>query len=181
MFGLENVSGISSFLVGRNDYRDSILTTQIENLDCITAGPVPPNASELILNSRVDTILTEMTNRYDYVIIDTPPLMLISDALVLLNKVNLGIFVFNTEKATKQGLRYLEDVLSQNNQKSNAVLLNNIKQKRWKYYYGKYAHRYGYGYGYGYGYSYGAYGYNSSYYYEDEKKSRKKKGKNGIS
>jgi len=143
---MENVSGISSFLIGKTDFKQSITPTAVENMDAITAGPVPPNASELVLNPRVDMLLDGVKEMYDYVIIDTPPLMLISDSLVLLNKVHLGIFVMNTEKATKAGLRHLEEVLLMNNLKKNSIVLNNIKQKRWKYYYGKYAYRYGYGY-----------------------------------
>lgn len=180
-FNLENVSGVSSFLIGKTDYTSSIITTQVENLDAITAGPVPPNASELILNSRVDKLLNELKQIYDYLIVDTPPLMLISDSLVLLSKVDLGIFVMNTEKATKSGVRHLEEVLLQNKLKSNTLLLNNIKMKRWKYYYGKYAYRYGYGYAYGYGYGsgYGSYSYGNPYYTEDLKKTRRKNKDNG--
>jgi hypothetical protein len=106
--------------------------------------------------------------------------MLISDSLVLLQKVHYGIFILNTEKATKQGVRFLEDVLNQNNLRNNCLVLNNVKEKRWKYYYGKYAYRYGYGYGYGYGYSYGngyrygGYGYG---YGEDPKEKQSKRSK----
>ncbi|MFN9391952.1 MAG: polysaccharide biosynthesis tyrosine autokinase [Flavobacteriales bacterium] len=184
IFGFENVSGVSSYLIGRSDYRDSILPTQVQNLDVLTAGPVPPNASELILNNRVDQLLRETSETYDYVIVDTPPVMLISDSIVLLSKVRTGIFVMNTEKATKAGIRHLEDVLNQNNLKNNSLLLNNIKTNRWRYYYGKYLYRYGYGYGYGYGYSYGyGYGGGSSYggygygYGETEKKGKKGRNK----
>ncbi|MEN9348082.1 MAG: hypothetical protein RLZZ77_1593 [Bacteroidota bacterium] len=179
-FGLQNVSGISSFLIGRTNILDSVMPTQVENLDVVTAGPVPPNASELILNKKVDELLETFRSIYDYVIVDTPPLMLISDSLVLLQKVHYGIFILNTEKATKQGVRFLEDVLNQNNLRNNCLVLNNVKEKRWKYYYGKYAYRYGYGYGYGYGYSYGngyrygGYGYG---YGEDPKEKQSKRSK----
>jgi hypothetical protein len=65
------------------------------------------------------------------------------------------------------------------NLKKNSIILNNIKQKRWKYYYGKYAYRYGFGYGYGYGYgnTYGGYMYGNNYYTEDlsTKSKRRKK------
>jgi tyrosine-protein kinase Etk/Wzc len=176
-FGLENVSGTSSFLIGKTDFRSSILNTQIENLDALTAGPVPPNASELILNARVDELFKGLSEMYDYIIVDTPPLMLISDALVLLRKVHLGIFIMNTEKATKAGLRHLEDVMSQNGITHTAVVLNNIKQARWKYYYGKYAYRYGYGYGYGYGYTngYRDYQYGGNEYGEEKRTKNRRK------
>ncbi|MFN5295416.1 MAG: polysaccharide biosynthesis tyrosine autokinase, partial [Flavobacteriales bacterium] len=172
---MENVSGISSYLIGKTDYRQSINASQVENLDVITAGPVPPNASELVLNQRVDQLFQEIKEQYDFVIIDTPPLLLISDSLVLLSKADLGIFVLNTEKATKAGLRHLEDILLMNNLKKNALMLNNIKQKRWKYYYGKYAYRYGYGYGYG--NTYGGYMYGNNYYTEDVSTKTKRRKK----
>lgn len=183
-FKLENLSGISTFLIGKTDYKHCIVTTQVENLEAITAGPVPPNASELVLNSRVDDLLNQLKEQYDFIIIDTPPLLLISDSLVLLSKADLGIFVMNTEKATKSGVRHLEDILLQNNLRKNALMLNNIKQKRWKYYYSKYAYRYGFGYGYGYGYgsSYGGYMYGNNYYTDEAEKKPKRRinPKNGA-
>lgn len=159
-FGLENVTGVSTYLIGRTDIGACKIQTQVENLEVMTAGPVPPNASELVLSERVNMLLDELKASHDFIVVDTPPLMLISDSLVLMNHVDTGIYVMNTEKASKQGIRYMEDVLGQNNLTNVSVLLNNIKQKKWKYYYGKYAYRYGYGYGYDYGYGYG-YGYGS--------------------
>ena len=149
------------------------MPSQIENLDIITAGPVPPNASELVLSSKVEELLNEVRTMYDLIVIDTPPLMLISDSLVLLNFVDLGILVMNTEKATKQGVRHLEEILLQNKLEHNYLVLNNVKQKKWKYYYGKYAYKYGYGYGYGYAYGYGyGHGYGA-YGLEETPKKRK--------
>ncbi len=176
-FGMENISGVSSYLIGKSRFQDSIMPSQIENLDIITAGPVPPNASELVLSSKVEELLTEVRTMYDLIVIDTPPLMLISDSLVLLNFVDLGIFVMNTEKATKQGVRHLEEILLQNKLEHNYLVLNNVKQKKWKYYYGKYAYKYGYGYGYGYAYGYGyGHGYGTYGLEETPKKRKIRKG-----
>lgn len=175
-FRVENISGISSYLIGKTDYSHSLYNSQVENLDIITAGPVPPNASELVLHHRVDDLIAEMKKKYDYILIDTPPIMLISDSIVLLNKADLCVFVFNTEKATKGGVKHLEELLFQNKLTQGSLILNNIKQKRWKYYYSKYAYRYGYGYGYGYGSSYGGGNYGGAYYTENL--SRKPKRKN---
>jgi len=173
-FGLENVAGVSTYLIGKTDIGACKIQTQVDNLEVITAGPVPPNASELVLSEKVTELLNELKAAYDYIIVDTPPLMLISDSLVLMNHVDTGIYVLNTEKASKQGVRYLEEVLNQNNLTNVSLLLNNIKQKKWKYYYGKYAYRYGYGYGYDYGYGYG-------YGYGDEGDAKKKKSKDILS
>jgi capsular exopolysaccharide synthesis family protein len=99
IFGIENITGVSSYLVNRTHYTDSVFPSQIENLDVIPAGPVPPNASELVLSDRVRQMIEENKQHYDFLIIDTPPISLISDSMVIFNYADLGIFVMNTEKA----------------------------------------------------------------------------------
>lgn len=161
--GIPNEEGLSSYIAGRSEPKDVIRSTEIDNLDVITAGRTPPNASELVLSPRVDRLLENLEQQYDYILIDTPPLMLISDSMVLIRKVDVGIFVMNTEKATRSGVRHLEEIVHSSRLEHTAILLNNVKIKKWKYYYGKYGYRYGYGYGYGSGYGYGyGYGYGSS-------------------
>lgn len=147
--------GLSSYIVGKNTLSEVVFPSDIENLDVIPAGPTPPNASELVLSNKVSEMLKELKQNYDYIIIDTPPLMLISDSMVLLRNADVGVFVMNTEKATRNGLRYLEEIVQANKLTHTALLLNNVKLKRWKYYYGRYSYNYGYGYGYGYTYGYG--------------------------
>ncbi|MEN9333682.1 MAG: hypothetical protein RLY35_862 [Bacteroidota bacterium] len=172
VFGLTKKDGISNYLVGQKHWKDSLIHHEIKNLDFILSGPIPPNASELILSQKIDTLLDDLKESYDYILIDTPPLALITDALVLMSKVNLSFCVLNTQKATKQGVKFLEDTFTQNDISHVSLLLNNIKQNRWKYYYAKYAYKYGYGYVYGYGYGYGdgyRYGYSEYADTEDEK------------
>lgn len=164
--GLKNKQGLSSILIGKGEIADVINRDVVKNMDVITAGPIPPNASDLIINDRVDFLIRELEKEYDYIIFDTPPLMLISDSLVLMKYVDMGIFVFNTKKTTKDGIHYLEDVLEQNNLKNIALTLNNIEQKKWSYYKGKYySYRYSYKYGYGYGNNEG---YGSDYVDDEE-------------
>ncbi|MFM7769946.1 MAG: polysaccharide biosynthesis tyrosine autokinase, partial [Bacteroidota bacterium] len=90
MFRQQNSVGVTTYLIGKADYRDVIYQTGIENLDVMFAGPVPPNASELILNSMVTDLFQDALKYYDYVIVDTPPILLITDSLVLLSKVDRG-------------------------------------------------------------------------------------------
>lgn len=153
---LNNDVGLSSFIVGKNTFEEVIQVSELANIDVITAGPVPPNASELVLSPRVDELLARLKEIYDYIIIDTPPLMLISDSMVLMRAVDIGMFVMNTEKATRSGVRHLEEIVEANKLTHTALILNNVKLKRWRYYYGRYSYNYGYGYGYGYGKAYGA-------------------------
>ncbi len=150
---LNNDVGLSTFIVGKNTLKEIIQETELANFSVITAGPIPPNASELVLSPRVNELFTQLKEQYDYIIIDTPPVMLISDSMVLLRSVDIGLFVMNTEKATRSGVRYLEEIVESNNLAHTALVLNNVKLKKWRYYYGRYSYNYGYGYGYGYGQS----------------------------
>jgi tyrosine-protein kinase Etk/Wzc len=173
IFGLSKMDGVSNYLVGQKHWKETLIHHEIKNLDFVLSGPIPPNASELVLSKKIDVLLEELKAEYDYILIDTPPLALISDALVLMNKANLSFCVLNTQKATKQGVRFLEETFTQNDISHVSLLLNNIKQNRWRYYYAKYAYKYGYGYVYGYGYGYGdgyRYGYSEYADNEDEKR-----------
>jgi len=153
--GIENDKGVSSYLIGKEKIEDIINSSGLENLDVITSGPVPPNASEIIISDQTDILINEVKKIYDYVIIDTPPVLLLSDSQVLVNHVDMALFVLNSQKATREGLKFLEEFVEKLRTKSVALILNNIKIKRWKYYYGKISGKYGYIYGDGYGYGYG--------------------------
>lgn len=165
-YGLSNNIGMSTYLVGKCTIEEMLQAGPTENLSIITAGPVPPNASELVLSDRVPTLLEELRKSFDYIILDTPPILLLSDALVLMSHVDAGLLITNTDKSSKRGIRLLEEALEQNNLKHTSFVLNNIRMKRWQYYYSKYAYKYGFGYGYGYGY--GGYTYGPGYGEEPE-------------
>jgi capsular exopolysaccharide synthesis family protein len=154
MFHQSNTKGISNFLIGQMQMEEVVNKQLLEGLDVIFAGPVPPNASELILSQKVNEILSYAKENYDLVVLDTPPIGLISDAIILLKNVDAGIFVMNVNFARKQGVKFLEEVAFKNNLTNIGIALNNVKTQRWKYYskYGGYGYAYSYGYGYGYGY-----------------------------
>lgn len=154
MFGIEKDNGVSNYLVGQQDISSIIKKDIVEGLDIITAGPVPPNASELLLSDKVNKLIDFARQNYDLVVLDTPPIGLISDAVVLINKCDAGIFVMNVKFARKQAVKFLEEIVEKNNLSNIGIALNNIKVHRWKYY-SKYGYKYGYAYNYGYGYGYG--------------------------
>jgi len=151
--GVENTLGLSSILANDFTFEQVIQNTEIDKLKVITCGPPPPNPSEMILSEKVKEIIIKGRKEFDFVIIDTPPIMLISDALVLRNLSDVGIFVMNTVMATKAGINYLEELMVKNEMSNNAIVLNNIKRKTWKYYPYKYGYSYDYGHGYSYNYS----------------------------
>jgi tyrosine-protein kinase Etk/Wzc len=149
---LPNDKGLSSYLIGRDSLEEVIQPSEIDSLDVVLAGPVPPNASELVLSEKVALLIQEAKKRYDYVVIDTPPLGLISDGLVLMKEADVGLFVMSTAIASRQGLQHIEEIIEKSQLDSYGLLLNNIKPQKWSYYYSKYGYYYGYGYGYGAGY-----------------------------
>jgi capsular exopolysaccharide synthesis family protein len=150
-FNLKNTKGMSSFLSGKNSFKDVMVSIESQpNLDIVLAGPIPPNPSELILGGQVEDLLLELKKEYDYIIFDTPPVGLITDALALMKFAHINLFVMNTKFANKKGVDFLEEIMNKSDA-SSGLILNQIRQKKWKYYYKNYAYKYGYGYGYGYG------------------------------
>jgi capsular exopolysaccharide synthesis family protein len=146
--------GVSSIIIGQATIEECIKPTAIPGMDVIVCGPVPPNSSELILSEKVKDILNYAKENYDYAIVDTPPLGLISDAIVLIRMSDINLFVLNTRFAYKEAINYIQETVQTNKIRNFGFVLNNVKRKKSKYYYNRY--NYGYYGGYGYG-GYGTY------------------------
>lgn len=158
---MSSAIGLSNLLVGKATLDEVILPTQIENFHVILSGPTPPNASELVLSRHLEELLNEARERYDYVLIDTPPVGLITDALVMMKHADATLFVLNTRFANKDHVKNAMESYESNPVKNFGFILNGVRMKKSKYYYNTnygYGYRYAYGYGSGYGYGYG-YGY----------------------
>ena len=152
--------GISTIIIGKNTIEECVKETSIENMYVLLSGPIPPNPSEMILSPKMQDILNYGKAHFDYVIIDTPPVGLISDALVLMKHADISLFVLNTKFASKDAVNNAHDIVTMNQLTHFGFILNGVKRKRSKYYYNKYSYGYGYGYGLGYG---AGYGYGSGY------------------
>ena len=156
--GMNSEVGLSNVLIGRASWRQVVLPTQFEHFFVILAGPTPPNASELVLSKHMEAMFTEARTEYDYVIVDTPPVGLITDALLMMRHVDATLFVVNTRFASKDHVNNALDMLSTNVGRHIGFILNGVRMKKSKYYYNTnygYGYRYAYGYGSGYGYGYG--------------------------
>lgn len=156
--GMSSTSGLSNVLIGKLPWRDAVMPTQFENFYVMLSGPTPPNASELVLSKRLEELLVEARGEYDYVLIDTPPVGLITDALLMMRYADCTMFVVNTQFASKDHVNNALDVLQGNPGQNVGFILNGVRMKKSKYYYNTnygYGYRYAYGYGSGYGYGYG--------------------------
>lgn len=156
--GMTSATGLSTVLIGKVGWREVVMPTQFDNFSVILAGPTPPNASELILSKHLQQLFEEASRIYDYVIVDTPPVGLITDALLMMRYADATLFVVNTRFASKDHVNNALEVLQANPAKNTGFILNGVRIKKSKYYYNTnygYGYRYAYGYGSGYGYGYG--------------------------
>ncbi len=154
-FKLKNDEGVVNHLIGQRSIDEITHKTEIPNLDLILSGPIPPNPSELILNSKTEEMIHNLQEKYDYVIIDTPPVGLVSDALELFKYADANIYVIRQDYSKKGMMKMIDDKYINGEVKDIGYVLNDFSAKG----------KYGYSYGYGYGYGYGNYGNN---YHENQ-------------
>ena len=153
-FNIKNDSGVVHYLIGQKTLDEVIQTTHIPNLHVLTSGPIPPNPSELILGESMKEMIDELKVKYDYVILDTPPVGLVSDALELSQFCDVTLYVIRQNYTKKDMLTLLNNRTKRGELSNVSILFNGYESKA------KYGVGYGNGYGYGYGYGTG--------YHEDE-------------
>jgi capsular exopolysaccharide synthesis family protein len=138
--------GLSTILIGKCSFVDAILKSSIENLDVILSGPSPPNASELILSKYLSELFDFAKGEYDYILIDTPPMGIISDAQALMRFSDINLFVINAKHGSMEGLDFAQGIVENNKVAGSfAFVLNSVKPKYSRYYYKGYKYNYGYG------------------------------------
>lgn len=153
-FGIDNEVGCSTYLSGRSDLDGIIHSPAEEGLpDVIPSGTPPPNPSELILSQRMSRLIAELSERYDKIVIDTPPVGLVSDGFVLAPYADVILFVVREGVTRKGHLEHLEELRKEERLKGMAIVFNALRKAGKAYGYAGY----GYGYGYGYGQDYGQY------------------------
>ena len=102
IFKLENTAGLSNIIGKMTDFEDVVHTDVIPNLDILTSGTIPPNPSELLCSARFLELVEKIKDQYDYVLFDTPPIGVVSDALLLKDLV-AGFVVVLRERSTTHG------------------------------------------------------------------------------
>ena len=150
--------GMSTILIGRDSFADCLRDTDVEGLYYLAAGPIPPNPSELLLGEGFDKFIEQATQKFDLVILDTPPVGLVTDGVIIMKKADLNLYVVRADYSRKIFLKTLQKLIRMNKFRNLSLILNSVKISRQK----------GYGYGTGYGYGYG-----QGYYDEGEKRNGK--------
>jgi tyrosine-protein kinase Etk/Wzc len=160
-FGVNNEIGMSTLLTGEYELAQCLNDTSLPHLKFITAGPTPPNPSELILSEKLDKIINELKNQFDYVVIDNAPVGLVTDGIETLRKSDYPIYVFRANYSDKHFVQNMIRLKSENQISRLTAVLNDVDLSK---------KLYGYNYGYNYGYGYGA-----GYYTDDLKEKKRKK------
>lgn len=151
-FNRANELGLSTFLSGLSDFDSVVQGTEIENLFLVSGGPVPPNPSELLLTNKFGEFIKKALETYDFVLLDTPPLALVTDAFVMSKFADHTVFVMRQNYSPKEFVHSIDEYYRSGKIKNISILLNDISKSGLGYGYGQsYAYQYGYGYGYGYG------------------------------
>ena len=156
-FNLSNDKGVSNYLSSDQDWRAMVKASGYENLDILLSGPPPPNPAELLLQDNFVTLLEELKDNYDVIILDCPPIGLVSETLEIFKYSDLNMMIVRQDYSFKQSIEYINNLHAKGSVKKLYTIMNGVEANK------------GYG-GYGsYGsYGYGNYGYGSYGYHEDE-------------
>jgi capsular exopolysaccharide synthesis family protein len=144
---LNNDRGLSQYLSSLASLESVIQTSFVENLYFISGGAVPPNPSELLLKPAMAEMLTLLKAQFDFIILDTPPLGLVTDAFVLAPLVNHTLFVVRQDYTPRAVLQSLEEYYQTGKMTNISILFNDLRKSGLGYGYGNYGYNYGYGYG----------------------------------
>ena len=154
LFGLPNKVGVVEFVKGDTDELDDIVHHTDSGLDVITAGSPTPFSGRILASKRMTLLLDKLKAEYDYVILDTPPVLVVSDAYFLGHEVDGYLFVCAQHVSKKKDVQAAIETLQEKNLNIIGIVITMITSDEEK------VHG-GYGYGYGYGYGKGHYGYGS--------------------
>ena len=169
-FKIPNTIGMSNLLTDKNVSIDDCIqkAIDIENLDVITSGPIPPNPSELITSSRFDEILNQLKERYDYIFIDTPPIGLVNESIEIVNKVDISLYLVKMNDSHKNFVQMLNETDKLKKNSNLFLIVNHFGDGPSSFLNTSYGYGYGYGYSYGYGSNSHDKGANEEGYYTDK-------------
>ncbi|WP_396168149.1 polysaccharide biosynthesis tyrosine autokinase [Flavobacterium sp.] len=157
-FNLSNEVGVVNYLIKQKTVDEIISPTHIPFLDVILSGPIPPNPAEMIMSDGMKEMIDELKKKYDYIILDTPPVGLVSDALELAQYSDVILYIVRQNFTKKEMITLLNNRVKRGELKNTSIILNGFQNKA----------KYGAGYGYGYGYGYGNTTYSNGYNEDDK-------------
>ena len=143
-FDIDNAAGLASYLTGAHKADDIIQATATENLYIIPSGPLPASPLNLLGTPRMEALLEKVRQEYDYVILDTPPLGLVSDFLVLLKYTDFNMYIVRHRLTERAGLNKINELYNSNRLRNVGILINGARALS-AYGYSDKTYKYGYG------------------------------------
>ncbi|UBH23092.1 CpsD/CapB family tyrosine-protein kinase [Macrococcus armenti] len=138
-FETKNVFGLSNLITDQINLEQAVQNTKVENLSIMTSGPIPPNPSELLSSKKFKDLIQSFEQYFDMIIIDTPPVLAVTDAVIMSTVVDGTIIVTNVETNNKHHLLKAKEVLEKSDVNILGVVLNNVeKSGKDDYYYYEY-------------------------------------------
>lgn len=154
MFEISNCAGITDYLLGKATENQIIIPTDIQpNLSLIPAGFLIEDPTELLLNGRLEILLNYLDTVFDVLIIDTAPILALTDATSIAPLVNLVLYIIRHDHTPKAHIEFMDENMEAHNIENVALVFNSVKKRG----FGRYSYGYGSGYGYGSKSSYDAY------------------------
>lgn len=152
-FKVKNDEGLSTLIISKSSIAKSVKSNVANGLDLLPSGPMPPNPSELLSSDQFKQLLEELSQDYDYVIIDTPPVNVVSDAMVMKDSINGILLVLKYGETTYADVTNCMKQIELANASLFGFIVNEVKHTHGGAYYNyKYKYKYkDYSYGYGYG------------------------------
>lgn len=136
---LPNTIGLTNILTKQVSLKDAVRETDVEGLFAVTSGPIPPNPAELLGSASMEQLIAEITDLFDLVLFDTPPLLVVTDAQILADNTDGTILVISSGKTDREQAMKAKSMLNSTKGKLLGAVLNNKKQDKnthYYYYYG---------------------------------------------
>src|SRR4051812_18301945 len=148
IFNIQRNVGLSNVLAGQQPLEEALFETEVPGLDVLPCGPIPANPSEILNSQTFADVLAELVERYDHVLLDSPPVMPVTDARILAANCDATVLAVRAEKTARRAAIYTRDVLRSVGARLLGVVVNDVPRRKSVYgYYYSDAHVYAYGYG----------------------------------
>lgn len=134
----DDTKGVSTILIKKHTWKECLSETNLDNFHYIAAGPQPPNPSELLLNNEFTELINALKQNYDYVILDTPPVGLVTDGIMAMKKSDICIYIFRANYSKREFMNNLQRIISINKLSNITTLLNAVSTQGKTYGYGYY-------------------------------------------
>ena len=144
IFGTADQPGVTSIIAGRSGFEGCILSTDVPNLDILPAGPEVANPSEMLNSTAFKSLIQQLSQTYDRIIIDSPPVMPVTDSRILAAMADVTVLVLRAEKSTRKGSQQARDGLLSVGANLLGAVVNDVPKGKGKYgYYSSYGGGYG--------------------------------------